>query len=626
MNENNGKKSKGKFVIILIPLVSFLLFGLSGLCIWLYDTSYENLVYPGVRIGGYNIGGMSRLELNDLIENLNNRYAKEGIDLSLAKDSGLTQVKLNTVALGDSAVEMVRLDSEALSQSALMIGRTGDKWQQFFSPVDYRFNPVDLSVPVVVNNAVLTDNLKSLLASYEDKVQDASIRNINPDGESAEIVPEKSGQVFDYAEAVERIKTNLAKLSFEPVVLQPKSFSPAIRTEDIRAAIPSLWPMLRSGPPLELVANLSPSSSPRWTLTSSELADFIEVSRDVDGKISFFLNQDKVEEFLKQKITPSVEVPARDAHFTTENNKVKDFEPSAVGLTVDLEATYNNLNTDFIERSSGAASGMVEVVLKQILPRVQLSSSNDLGIAELVGAGTTTFKDSHTRRIKNIANAVNRLNGTLIKPGEIFSAIKYAGPFTAENGYLPEQIIKGRKIQEEVGGGMCQIGTTLFRMAMQTGLPITERHNHSLVIQYYADPVNGNPGTDATLYEPTLDLKFLNDTGHYLLLLTNINFKKQMLTFSLWGTKDGRIGWYTHPNVTKWIPAPAAVEYVPLDNTAAAADGNTLTKCQSAFRGAVANFTYSRITPTGERIDRVFDSYYRPLPKICPATSTLASQ
>jgi vancomycin resistance protein YoaR len=116
----------------------------------------------------------------------------------------------------------------------------------------------------------------------------------------------------------------------------------------------------------------------------------------------------------------------------------------------------------------------------------------------------------------------------IIKPGEEFSANHYAGPFTAENGYLPEAVIKGNEIKNEIGGGMCQIGTTLFRMAMNTGLQITQRRNHSLVVSYYADPVNGNPGTDATLYEPLLDLKFLNDTGNYLLLQTDIDYQKQL--------------------------------------------------------------------------------------------------
>ncbi len=625
MNEKIEQKISRKFVFIF-PITLFLVFGFLALGIMAYGAIYQERIYPGVRIGDYNIGGMSRFELKDLIENLNNRYAKEGIDINLEKDSGIQKVKLNTVGFGESAVEMVRLDSEALSRAALQVGRAGDTWQQFFGPIGYRFNPVTLSVPVVMNKSVLVDNLKNLLAPFEDKVQDAAISNISVGDLTAEIVPEKSGQIFDYDEAVEKIKTNLAKLFFEPVILKPKLFSPAINVEDVRAVLPSLWPMLRFGS-LKIVASPSPSTSFQWDLSANELANFIEVRRDADDKLAFFLNPEKVNNYLKLKILPSVEVSPVDAKFTTENNKVKDFQPSSDGITIDFDITYAALNDNFrLRGQQDIATGTMMVVLKKVLPKIQISNSNDLGIVELVGSGTSTFKDSHNNRIKNIANAVVRLNGTLIKPDEVFSANRYAGPFTAESGFLPEQIIKGRKLKEEIGGGMCQIGTTLFRMAMQTGLPITERHNHSLVVQYYADPVNGNPGTDATLYEPTLDLKFLNDTGHYLLLLTNIDYKKQMLTFSLWGTKDGRSGSYSRPLVSKWIPAPTEVEYVPLEKNVDAVYGGSLAKCQPAFKGAVASFTYSRITMSGEKIDRVFDSYYRPLPKICPATSTPVSE
>jgi vancomycin resistance protein YoaR len=176
---------------------------------------------------------------------------------------------------------------------------------------------------------------------------------------------------------------------------------------------------------------------------------------------------------------------------------------------------------------------------------------------------------------------------------------------------LPEEVIKGNQIKKEIGGGMCQIGTTLFRMAMNAGMPITERTNHSLVVGYYADPVNGNPGTDATVYEPILDFKFFNDTGGYLLLETNIDFKKQQLKFTLWGKPDGRTGSYTHPIVSKWIPAGEP----QITYTDTLKPGEQ--KCQNAFRGAVASFTYTRYTSTTEKIDRVFTSYYRPLPKIC---------
>jgi vancomycin resistance protein YoaR len=142
-----------------------------------------------------------------------------------------------------------------------------------------------------------------------------------------------------------------------------------------------------------------------------------------------------------------------------------------------------------------------------------------------------------------------------------------------------------------------------------------------LVVSYYADPVNGNPGTDATLYEPSLDLKFKNDTGSYLLLQTDIDYKRQMLTFTLWGKPDGRKGWYTHPIVSKWIPSAEEEQIIVVsDGSLKPGEKN----CQVAFKGAVASFVYSRVATSGVKIDRTFDSYYRPLPKICTvgATST----
>jgi len=246
-----------------------------------------------------------------------------------------------------------------------------------------------------------------------------------------------------------------------------------------------------------------------------------------------------------------------------------------------------------------------------IEPKIKMSDVNDLGIHGIVGFGYSTFRDSHNNRIKNIANAVDHLNGTLIKPGEEFSTNKYAGPYTLENGYLPEEVIKGTEIKKEVGGGMCQIGTTMFRTAMNSAMPIVERQNHSLVVGYYADPVNGNPGTDATLYDPYLDLKFLNDTENYLLLQTEIDYDKQELKFTLWGMSGGRKGWFTHPIVERWISPGEEQKIETLDLEPGTE------KCQSAFVGAVTTFSYYRLIPGEEKIEREFESYYRPLPRIC---------
>ena len=609
------------FISASVVLLGLIIFGFASY----YAASYDGRIFPGVKVSGYDIGGMTEKELQNFIESINNRYAKEGIDIWI--DGKSTQeVKLYTVSGGENALEVIKLDSDKIVRGALAVGRSGSEISRLFSPIFIRMDGKVVPSFLISRDDILKENIIDSLDTYEDGVRNATVEKVREDGR-AEIVQEKSGKTFDFEAVKQQVKQQVVMMKFQPVILYRKSFSPTITTEMVREILPNLGAIIKFGP-LKLSFNDSATGTYReWLITEKEIANLIGVRATDDMRAVFSLDQDKVERYLKNVIAPEVEKPAVNARFTVENNKVVEFAGSVIGRAIDYGATYKGLNDLLEVRNSlvlhNSSTDIAPLITMEVIPDVQIASSNDLGIVEFLGAGSSTFKDSHTRRIQNIAHAVERLNGTLIKPGEEFSSVKYAGPFTLENGYLPEAVIKGKTIKDEVGGGMCQIGTTLFRMAMQTGMPITERHNHSLVVSYYADPVNGNPGTDATLYEPILDFKFLNDTKNHLLLLTEIDYKKQLLNFSLWGTSDGRSGSYTRPKVSKWILPPEQTEYIISSKDA---NGNELKteKCQPAYKGAIASFTYTRITPEGEKIDRVFDSYYRPLQKICtvPPTTT----
>ena len=156
----------------------------------------------------------------------------------------------------------------------------------------------------------------------------------------------------------------------------------------------------------------------------------------------------------------------------------------------------------------GQADQTIELAVTTTAPSVDVGDVNDLGINEILGVGTSNFSGSPTNRIKNIKNGARLLNGTLIKPGETFSLLNTLKPFTTDNGYLPELVIKGDKIQPELGGGLCQIGTTIFRAAMNSGMPIVERRSHSLAVSYYFDPENGNPEPTPPFMNPRLTLNF----------------------------------------------------------------------------------------------------------------------
>lgn len=601
------------FVLGTIALVVLLIGG--GVAA--YNVSYSGRVYPGVRVGAINLGGLTAEEVKNLAETTNNRYAKEGIRLDFTTKKGdPQQVVLDTVVASDNVAELIAIDSNALAALAMSVGREGSAVDTFLQPLYLRFvAPRVISAVITKQDAALTESLHTTLAPFEDMGKNAT--PVFAHGILLPTVaPAKEGYSFNYTEVGEAIAHAMSDLSFRPVGISLKTFVPYISTDDVTSALGKLDQVFSFGGLSVNYTNSETAVAQSWSVGVGDLTRFLVVEKDSDEQAILSLQPDLTKAFLKKTIVPEIDREPAEAKFLMEDTRVKEFQASKNGLALDVDETYNQLNLAFKERNYATHPSVLTVsaVVKIVEPTVKTADVNNLGIRSVIGVGTSTFRDSHTNRIKNIANAVTRLNGLLIKPGETFSANKAAGPFTSESGFLPEQVIKGRTIQKEIGGGMCQIGTTLFRMAMQTGLAITERHNHSLVVSYYADPVNHNPGTDATLYEPSLDLKFLNDTGNYILLQTAIDYKKQLLTFTLWGQPDGRTGAYTRPLVKKWIE-PGEPEEIFVDNNNDMQDGER--KCQAAFRGAVASFTYSRTTPSGEKIDQVFDSFYRPLPKIC---------
>jgi len=156
-----------------------------------------------------------------------------------------------------------------------------------------------------------------------------------------------------------------------------------------------------------------------------------------------------------------------------------------------------------------------------------------LGITALIGSGETNFAGSPASRIHNIRVGSNKFQGTLIAPGEEFSFNTLLGEVTAKEGYLPELVIKKGETVPEYGGGLCQVSTTFFRAAVRSGLEITQRYNHSYPVVYY-----GIPGFDATIYPPSPDLRFLNNTENHILIQYRIEGTK--LAWDIYGTDDGR--------------------------------------------------------------------------------------
>src|SRR5680860_200968 len=270
---------------------------------------------------------------------------------------------------------------------------------------------------------------------------------------------------------------------------------------------------------------------------------------------SYRYSEDKLKEILIP-ITAAIEKKPKDALFKFENGRVTAFLPSENGQTLDFEELNHIVSSKTLSVVSSDKPKIIviEIPIKTIEPEITTDNVNDMGIKEKIGSGTSLFQHSISGRIFNIALAAARINGVLVAPGEVFSFNKTLGDVSSFTGYKQAYVILGGRTVLGDGGGVCQVSTTLFRAILDAGLPIVERQAHAYRVGYYEQ--DSPPGLDATVYSPSPDLKFKNDTDNYILIQSFVDPNVLRLTFVLYGTKDGREVSMTKPVITSQTPPP----------------------------------------------------------------------
>lgn len=320
---------------------------------------------------------------------------------------------------------------------------------------------------------------------------------------------------------------------------------------------------------------------------------------------SYALKQDLL---VKQLVNIEKEVTVRpqDAVFELKDDRVVDFRPSIEGQGIDMAKTQEAIFEHIPQIQKGEMQNFeIELPISKVKPRVSLEDTNTLGIKEHLGQGVSSFVGSIPNRMHNIALAASRIDGTIVPKGGVFSFNNAVGDVSKLTGYKEAYIIKDGKTILGDGGGVCQVSTTTFRAVLNAGLPIVERHAHTYRVAYYEQ--DSAPGLDATIYAPSYDFKFKNDTQGAILIEAYTDVTNAKLAFDFYGTSDSREVSLTKPIITKQVPAPE-------DRFE---DDPTLPKGtvkQVDFKAAGATVTLSR---TVKRSDEVLlsDSYvsnYRP--------------
>lgn len=296
-----------------------------------------------------------------------------------------------------------------------------------------------------------------------------------------------------------------------------------------------------------------------------------------------------------------------DARFAMQNGKVTEFRSHEDGMQVDLK----KLETVITEKLptllslSRPTTITIELPVEIIPPKISVDEVNDKGITELVGSGTSLYKGSIPNRAFNINHAASKLTGVLVAPGEEFSFAKTVGDISKLTGYKEAYVISGGRTVLGDGGGVCQVSTTLFRALINAGLPITERNPHAYRVSYYEQ--DAGPGLDAAVYVPSVDLKFTNDTEHYLLIQAVNDPVEQRLTFEIYGTKDGRVVTVSDPVILSTSPPPE-----PLYQDDPELPNGTVKQVDWAAPGARVYFTRT-VEKNGKILhEDTFTSNYRP--------------
>lgn len=410
--------------------------------------------------------------------------------------------------------------------------------------------------------------------------------------ENGEIVIEKGkkGETVDSKKLANQIVEALRDADFSPILIPFVINNPSLSEKDVENLKTRLNKLVGKNIELEY-DDSSLFLNDKQIISATSLTDKVENDYLLD-----------LVEDIKQK----VERETQNAIFKFENGKVVEFKPAQPGLKIEEEK--------FIEDLKNTLSGLektddkfVTISIPFIVssPEITTDSVNDLGINELVGKGSSSFRGSIWERVYNIERASSKFNGVLIAPGEVFSFNKTLGDVSELTGYKQAYIIKDGKTVLGDGGGVCQVSTTMFRAALYAGLPILERRGHSYRVSYYEQ--DSKPGLDATVYDPTTDLKFKNDTPAHILIQTFYNKSARTLSFEFYGTSDGRVSKITTPIVTDVTPPPEDL-YIDDPNLPA----GEIKQIDYKAWGAKARFEYT-VTRNGETIyEKIFYSNYQP--------------
>jgi vancomycin resistance protein YoaR len=405
--------------------------------------------------------------------------------------------------------------------------------------LDLRFFGADVAPPTQAYDAALNYWLDRIERTVNSPHRDAAIvlHGLTP-----RIVPSRTGQVLDRRAATATIVRALASLDREPVGLPVRVDKPKVTANDVKVAQAQVRTAVSA--PVHLTLGQT-----RWNLRPRRIARLLELP--ADGRRDLHIGGSGASAWFTA-LSKRVDRKPVDANWAISSKGIR-VVPDEPGYLLD------------VPHSAGAVLGAALVTeptlrsAKLVVEKSEASRSTaDAKAMQIRGlvASYQTIYGGDPNRIHNVQLVSHLVDGHTIAPGATFSFNEATGARTADKGFKEAPVIINGELQTGLGGGVCQVSTTVFNAAYEAGLPIVSRTNHALYISHYPQ------GRDATVNYPDVDLKFVNDTGHWLLLRTWVG--SSSLTVALYGTPVHRRVVsevaplvVTGPVPTKNVPDPA---------------------------------------------------------------------
>ena len=496
---------------------------------------YRGKIYPGVSIGGVDLSDLRQEEAEaQLFQELD--YPIRG-RIAFQADQQIWLATPREVGL--------YLDARTSAQAAYALGRTGNLFERISTIVKTWYSGISLPPLLVYDERVAENFLNEIARQVDIPIVEASL-SIN--GTEVVVKPGQIGRTLDIPAALTALRQPLQAMTDTMVVLQIHQSPPAILDASEQAEFAR---KILSAPLVIQVGERVEGDPGPWTFEPNQLASMLvidRVSSPEGDRYQVILDDAQLRTFLRSISPGFVRLPENARFiFNDDTRQLEVIRPAVIGRSLDIETSLQVIQNQII---SGEHMAVLDMEYTNP-PVTDDATGAGLGITELVSSHTSYFYGSSASRIQNIETASARFHGVLIPPGETFSMADVLGDVSLDTGYAEAWIILGNRTIQGVGGGVCQVSTTLFRTAFLGGFPIVERHPHAYRVGYYEQTSGGAnnssyAGLDATVFVPLVDFKFTNDSSSWLLMETYVSASNRRLTWKFYSTSDGRsVEWDT---------------------------------------------------------------------------------